>query len=152
MACLIEQLCTGVNENRISTLVMKVKIDTKEKFTVITPEEPQLSANLSEELRKICEERLGNMPKSVVLNLQLVEGIEDDAASAITSMQQNFYEQSASFVVCGMSKGIEKKFDELELLDFLNYTPSESEAWDIVQMEEVERELLDSDDIEFETD
>jgi hypothetical protein len=29
-------------------------------------------------------------------------------------------------------------------------TPTESEAWDIVQMEEIERELLDSDDMEFE--
>jgi len=38
----------------------------------------------------------------------------------------------------------------MELLDFLNHTPTESEAWDIVQMEEIERELLDSDDIEFE--
>jgi anti-anti-sigma regulatory factor len=131
---------------------MKVKIDTKEKFTVVTPEEPQLSANLSEELRQICDERLATMPKSVVLNLQLVEGIDEDAAATITRMQQNFYEQSASFVVCGMHENLEKKFDELELLDYLNYTPTESEAWDIVQMEEIERELLDSDDIEFETD
>jgi anti-anti-sigma regulatory factor len=131
---------------------MKVKIDTKEKFTVITPEEVQLAANLSEELRQICEERLGIMPKSVVLNLQLVESIDEQSATAITTMQQNFYDQSASFVVCGMSKEIEKKFDELELLDYLNFTPTESEAWDIIQMEEVERELMDSDDIEFETE
>lgn len=131
---------------------MKVKIDTKEKFTVITPEEPQLAANLSDDLRNICEERLSYMPKSVVLNLQLVENIDEEAATTIASLQQNFYEQSASFVVCGMSSELEQRFDELELLDFLNYTPTESEAWDIVQMEEVERELLDSDDITFETD
>jgi hypothetical protein len=31
----------------------------------------------------------------------------------------------------------------------MNMTPTESEAWDIVQMEEIERELLDSDDMEF---
>lgn len=131
---------------------MKVKIDTKEKFTVITPQEQELSANLSEELRHICEERLSSVPKSVVLNLQLVENIDEGSATNITSVQQFFYEQSASFVVCGLSKAVEQKFDEFELLDYLNYTPSESEAWDIVQMEEVERELLDSDDIEFETD
>jgi anti-anti-sigma regulatory factor len=131
---------------------MKVKIDTKEKFTALTPEEPQLTANLSEELRQICEERLEAMPKSVVLNLQLVENIEEEAATIIATLQQKFYEKSASFVVCGMSKGLEQKFDELELLDFLNFTPTESEAWDIVQMEEIERELLDSDDIEFETE
>ena len=131
---------------------MKVKIDTKEKFTVITPEEPQLSANLSDDLRNICEARLNDMPKSVVLNLQLVSDVDEDAAANIAGLQQKFYEQSASFVVCGMSKDLENRFDQLELLDFLNFTPTESEAWDIVQMEEVERELLDSDDITFESD
>jgi anti-anti-sigma regulatory factor len=131
---------------------MKVKIDTKEKFTVITPEEPHLTANLSAQLRQICEERLQSMPKSAVLNLQLVQNLDEEAATCITNIQQGFYDQSASFVVCGMHETIEQKFDELELLDYLNYTPTESEAWDIVQMEEVERELLDSDDVEFETD
>ncbi len=131
---------------------MKVKIDTKEKFTVITPEELELTANLSEELRIICDERLQSMPKSVVLSLQLVQTIDEEAASTITTVQQNFYDNSASFVVCGMSKELEQRFDELELLDFLNYTRTESEAWDILQMEEVERELLDSGDIEFETE
>jgi len=29
----------------------------------------------------------------------------------------------------------------------MNVTPSESEAWDIVQMEEIERELLSDDDV-----
>ena len=45
---------------------------------------------------------------------------------------------------------VEAFFEEAELLDLLNFTPTESEAWDIVQMEEIERELMDGDDIEFE--
>ena len=32
--------------------------------------------------------------------------------------------------------------EEKELLEFMNVTPSESEAWDILQMEEIEREFL----------
>ena len=39
--------------------------------------------------------------------------------------------------------------EENDWLDTMNITPTESEAWDIVQMEEIERELLDSDDMEF---
>jgi hypothetical protein len=38
----------------------------------------------------------------------------------------------------------------MEVLEMWNITPTESEAWDIVQMEEIERELLDGDDINFE--
>ena len=32
--------------------------------------------------------------------------------------------------------------DTNDLLEILNITPTESEAWDIVQMEEIEREYL----------
>jgi hypothetical protein len=32
--------------------------------------------------------------------------------------------------------------DNNDLLEILNVTPTESEAWDIVQMEEIEREYL----------
>ena len=38
--------------------------------------------------------------------------------------------------------------DAAELLEIMNVTPTESEAWDIVQMEEIERELLSDFDEE----
>ena len=36
--------------------------------------------------------------------------------------------------------------DSSGLLEIMNTTPSESEAYDIVQMEEIERELLNEED------
>ena len=45
-----------------------------------------------------------------------------------------------------MQTSLAEKFEELDLLELMNITPSESEAWDIVQMEEMERELLNGDD------
>jgi len=41
-----------------------------------------------------------------------------------------------------MQKEVENQFNKLELLELMNITPTESEAWDILQMEEIERELL----------
>ena len=38
-----------------------------------------------------------------------------------------------------------KVLEQKELLEFMNVTPSESEAWDILQMEEIEREFLKED-------
>ena len=35
--------------------------------------------------------------------------------------------------------------EKYQLLETMNITPTESEAWDIVQMEEIERELMDDD-------
>jgi hypothetical protein len=52
-------------------------------------------------------------------------------------------------VVCALSDHLQDILDKSDYAELLNMTPTESEAWDIVQMEEIERELLDSDDMEF---
>ena len=130
---------------------MKVKIDTKEKFTVITPEEENLSANIAAELSETAIPFIHSIIKNVVLNVKQVATIDDMAAEQLAKLQQLFYENNASFVICEVQNFIEQKLDELELLEYLNITPTESEAWDIVQMEEIERELLDNDDAAFNT-
>lgn len=121
---------------------MNFKIDTKEKFTVIKPEEAILSANMTEPLNSLLQEYLPKPVPHLVLNLSLVNTIEPEVAEMISSAQQEFYEKNCSFIVCEMKESVEKAFDDLELLEFMNVTPTESEAWDIVQMEEIERELL----------
>jgi hypothetical protein len=40
---------------------------------------------------------------------------------------------------------VEDFLDKNELLELMNVTPTQSEAWDIVQMEEIEREFLDEE-------
>jgi anti-anti-sigma factor len=128
---------------------MEVKVDTKEKFTTIAPQEPHLYDNMAADLAATCTNFLDKSVKNVVLNMQKVTGVEANAAQTIASLQQQFYEQNASFVICEINPPVEEVFDQLELLELLNITPTESEAWDIVQMEEIERELLDTDDIAF---
>ena len=121
---------------------MQVKIDTREKFTVITPDTDCLSDNLTAELSSVISAYQQNDIKNVVLNLKNVSAVDDMAAESLVKLQQQFYESNASFVICEMQNSLEEKFEQLELLDLLNVTPTESEAWDIVQMEEIERELL----------
>ena len=127
------------------------KIDTKEKFTVVTPNTPELPANIAAELAETCSVRLQKEVKNVILNLSEVRMIDAPAANIISELQQKFYENNASFVICCVQPPVETFFEEMELLELLNITPTESEAWDIVQMEEIERELLDSDDMEFDS-
>ncbi len=129
--------------------IMEVKIDTKEKFTVVTPILTDLTVNIAAEIEKTCLKQLETPVRNVVLQMEQVIQIEEQAAVRIAELQQQFYEKSASFVICSISEKVEATFEKMELLDFLNSTPTESEAWDIVQMEEIERELLDGDDMEF---
>ena len=124
---------------------MKFKIDTKEKFTVITPIEKILSVTLAADISEAANSCISNPPKNVILKLKEVTIIENEAAAQLANLQQQFYENNASFVICEISPALEATLEQLELLELMNITPTESEAWDIVQMEEIERELLDGD-------
>lgn len=125
---------------------MNVKTDTKEKFTVITPEEPILTAILTAELNNMLLTYLQKDIPHIVLNLFAVKEIDEKSADIIANLQQNFYEHNYSFVICTLQLPVEALLDKMDLLEILNVTPTESEAWDIVQMEEIERELLNGMD------
>ncbi|KYP16043.1 STAS domain-containing protein [Flavihumibacter sp. CACIAM 22H1] len=131
---------------------MQVKIDTKEKFHVITILEPKLTANMTAEIHSGLSNYLQNDVKNVVLNLNQVEAVEMPAMETLIKVQQSYYENNASFVVCEIQPAVEQYLDEQQLLEILSATPTESEAWDIVQMEEIERELLDDDEPLFNND
>jgi anti-anti-sigma factor len=124
---------------------MQVKTDTKEKFHAITLPGPNLSATMTEDLELCLLPYLQNDVKSVVLKLSEVDSMDKVVAEKLLLIQQQFYENSASFVICLMKKSVEDFLDEHELLEMMNVTPTESEAWDIVQMEEIEREFLDEE-------
>ncbi len=125
---------------------MNVKIDTKEKFTVIAPSAPDLTANMTAELTDMLLTYLQKDIPHIILKMSAVNHLDDKAGTMIAEVQQKFYENKCSFVICELQKAVEDKFDQLELLEILNVTHTESEAWDIVQMEEIERELLGRDD------
>ncbi len=121
---------------------MDVKIDTKEKFTVITAKEQEITANMTEELRNILLSYLSADIPHVILSMKHVNKIDKAAAEMIAGLHQQFYEDNASFIVCELQKDIEKMLDDEGLLESMNTTATESEGWDIAQMEEIERELL----------
>jgi anti-anti-sigma regulatory factor len=124
---------------------MEVKTDTKEKFTVISGVRGLLTVTMTEELCRLLTSFLSAPVRNVVLNLEDATGVEEPAAEKLVKTQQDFYEQGASFVVCCMQPALEADLDGMDLLELMNVTPTESEAWDIVQMEEIERELLGDD-------
>ena len=120
-----------------------VKTNTKEKFHVITVSVPSLSADMAAELSNLLLPYLQNDVKNIILNLKELQSLDEIAAEKLVKLQQIFYENNSSFVICEMQKTVEDFLDSVNLLEMINSTPSESEAMDIVQMEEIEREFLD---------
>jgi anti-anti-sigma factor len=119
-----------------------IKIDTKEKFTVITPQQEVLYANMAANLNKTCTPYLTEPVPHLILNMANVLKIDAEAGEILALLQQKFYENNCSFVICCITADVQQLLDENEILEIMNVTPTESEAWDIVQMEEIERELL----------
>jgi anti-anti-sigma factor len=121
---------------------MNVKIDTKEKFTVITPKESDISANMTDDLAEMLLPYLTKNIPHLIINLKHVKSLSEVAAEMIAGLQQQFYEKNVSFIVCELQNNVESLFNRKKLLESMNITPTESEAWDMLQMEEIEREIM----------
>src|ERR1700733_14816780 len=113
---------------------MQVKIDTREKFHAIATGESVLAANMTEELEKVLLPLLEQEVKNVVLILKDIQIVEEAAPEGLVKIQQAFYDNGNSFVICELTPAVEKSLEDNSLLEMLNETPTESEAWEIVQM------------------
>ena len=141
MRTVLDDILTDVNILKC----MLVKIDTRQKFHVITLNSTELSANMTAEMNETLIPLLQSDVKNLVFNLSNLRSVDEIAAEGLVKLQQHFYENNASLVFCELPSSIETYLDEKDLLEIMNVTPTESEAWDIVQMEEIERELLGDD-------
>jgi len=127
---------------------MRIKIDTKERFKVVSILEPNLTARLAAEFLEILKK--GHEADSstdeafthLVVVMSAVEEIEKDVPQSLVAIQKEFYAQQHSFVFCEMQPPVIDALVKAGLYEMMNITPTESEAWDILQMEEIERELL----------
>ncbi|RYY52817.1 MAG: STAS domain-containing protein, partial [Chitinophagaceae bacterium] len=108
---------------------MQFKTDTKEKFHAITLSGPSLSADMTGELEQLVLPYLqndGTGPRNVVLVMKDITILDNAAAEKLVSLQQKFYENSSSFVICELSSEVEAFLDQLELLELMNVTPTET--------------------------
>ncbi|MEO8584002.1 MAG: STAS domain-containing protein [Flavitalea sp.] len=122
---------------------MKVKIDTREKLHVITIHEQELAANMTEEIDEMLMPLLNTNVKNVAINMKDIHYLDKAAAHQLLNVHRQFYGKKATFVLCEMQAGVIKTLSDMLFLDQLNITPTESEAIDLIQMEELEREFGD---------
>lgn len=121
---------------------MNFKTDTKQKFSVLSVESNHLTANLAAALVEKIRETSGLPPHNVILKLDGVGKLDREVAGELSMLRQELYENQRSFVVCCMQESVAADIAGWEMDEALNVTPTESEAWDIVQMDEIEREFL----------
>jgi anti-anti-sigma factor len=122
---------------------MKVKISTNGKFHAISVLEPILAANMTAALQELCESILKQDVKNLLLNLKDIQKMDSAAAEAILDLRNLFFTNRASFVLCELQPLVKKYFDQNEQFEMLQITPTQSEASDLIFMEEIEREFTD---------
>ena len=98
---------------------MNVKIDTKEKFHVITPADNTISEIMTEEISQLLLSCLKKDVKNVILNLKEVDVLPETVAQLILDCQQEFYEQQNSFVICELKPAVEKDLEQKEILEMV---------------------------------
>jgi anti-anti-sigma factor len=126
---------------------MLFKIDTREKFYVIKIEEIDLSANLADDFTELLTNCLDTMPKNSIINLNKVDTISTEIIQQLVSFQEFSVENNISLVFCGLTKGVKSILSNQNLLDIIHTTPTESEAVDMIYMEEMEREMWDGHEL-----
>ena len=120
---------------------MNIKIDTKEIFYVIFLLDSEMTANMSATLLDLITKQQEEEVKSLILQLGKVTAMDEGFASTLIAVKEALNKKNKSFVICNLSENIKQNLIEWGILDNINFAPTESEAWDIVQMEEIEREL-----------
>jgi anti-anti-sigma factor len=122
---------------------MKVKISTNGRFHAITVIEPNLTANMTAALHDLCEPFLQSELKNLLLNLKDIQKMDSAAAHAILELRNLFFANRASFVLCELQPTLKEYFNQHEQFEVLQIAPTQSEASDIIFMEEIEREFTD---------
>jgi anti-anti-sigma factor len=91
---------------------MLVKIDTREKFHVITIHESEYAANMTEKMDKAVTELLDSNVKNVIINMKDIQNVDNAAAGHLVKLQQLFNERNASLVWCELKAEVKTMLDQ----------------------------------------
>jgi anti-anti-sigma regulatory factor len=121
---------------------MQFKIDTKDTFTVIIPQNEKISAKMAGEIPKKCHDLKQSGSKNFIIDLGHCQEMDKEIINDLVSLHEQIYSNGQSLVFTGLSNAIMAglKRDETDLL--LNIAPRMDEAIDIISMEILERDLF----------
>lgn len=127
---------------------MKIKVDTKEKFQVLRPELPELSVIMAEAITQLVVKGFATEAKNAIIDMSGILEADEQALVELATLLQLCQKNKASLVFFAVKPAVKTAMQGLDLIDVFQLTPTESEAWDMVQMEEMERELFGDEELE----
>ncbi len=119
---------------------MQFKIDTKEKIVLLRLEEETLDAKMSDAFVNAAAAIDELEEKNLILDLHSLQSADDAGLKAIFTVYSRQYDRRLSAAVAGLNSTLTQKISAA-YPEMLNIVPTESEAIDMVMMEDFEREL-----------
>ncbi len=124
---------------------MEFKIDTKEIFTQISPQNALLNANMAAELERKCTELTDSGSNNFIINLDACQNADEDAFEVLATLHENLYGNGQSLVFTGFSQEIHQLIRDAQMDTAINIAPTDAEAIDIISMEILERDLFNEE-------
>lgn len=121
---------------------MQFKIDAKEQYTVITPLNGILDAQLAAELSVQCNDLTKKGSENFIIDLESCQDVRTDFLLPFITLSTDFYESGQSFVITNPAAEMLRIIKQEDAIDSLNCAPTMIEAVDIISMEILERDLF----------
>lgn len=125
---------------------MEFKIDTKETYTIITPNTSRLDAKLTAALSQKCTDLTKNGSNNYIIDLQQCISADKESFGDLLQMHEDCYSNSCSLIFTGVQNKVLDSMKETELDLSINIAPKMIEAIDIISMEILERDLFDEEE------
>lgn len=126
---------------------MKVKIDTKENYVVIRFLDSEITDNMTEEIKNLIQQQQESGKGNLLLDMGTVKLIASKAAKELLGIQQKAYEKDKSFLLCECTSNVMNELSKQQP-DNEWIVPTLIEGHDMIQMEIIEREILNAEDQE----
>jgi anti-anti-sigma regulatory factor len=121
---------------------MEFKIDTKTNYTLILPETPEINENMAEALRQKVKELTLQGNHSYIVDLTNCQSCSLAAGNILLDLHETVYNNAGSLVFTDLQDPVLQSMKKEQWHLSLNLTPTLIEAIDIVNMENIERDLL----------
>jgi len=124
---------------------MNFSISNKEKHQLVTSNIENLNSVVSTELKSELVVTIKEGNKNIILDLSKTVYADSSGLSGILLGNRLCRDAGGTFVLTGLNEHIGKLIEIAQLDRVLNITPTINEAVDLIFMEEIERNLGDSE-------
>ena len=124
---------------------MVFKIDTTEFYSIITPIDRAADAKMAEKLKGECIELGQRGSDGYIIDMKNCSAIDDETIGLLHNLHEFLYNSENSLVFINMDNALLSKFQNSESELIINIAPTLEEAIDIINMDRLERDILNGD-------